>query len=135
MKPVCPYCDRKAEFHKSSAKFYRGHDYGPVWACVPCGAWVGCHKGTRRPLGRLADAELRRAKIAAHAAFDRLWKLKMKREGCSKNEARSAGYRWLSKQLGISPRETHIGMFHVEQCLRVVEVCRPRPMMAGVGVA
>lgn len=68
--PICPYCERPAEFLASSARVYHGRDYGPVWACLPCAAWVGCHKGTTQPLGRLANAELRKAKMAAHAAFD-----------------------------------------------------------------
>lgn len=94
------------------------------WHCAPCGAWVGCHQGTDTPLGRLANAELRGAKQRAHAAFDPLWQRKQLRDGCSKNAARGAGYAWLAKQLGVEPKDCHIGMFDVQQCLRVVEVCR-----------
>ena len=125
--PVCDYCDKVARFHQHSDGFYNGTDYGPVWACTPCGAWVGCHKtGTgTTPLGRLANKELRQAKIRAHAAFDPLWRGKMKRDDCPQHEARQAGYRWLSKQLGIEPADTHIGMFDVETCNRVVAICTP----------
>lgn len=121
--PVCPYCGAKAVFHSTSAHVYR-RDYGPIWACDPCAAWVGCHPGTRKPLGRLADKALRDAKIRAHAAFDPLWKAKIKRDQCSKGEARSKGYAWLSQQLGIPPRDTHIGMFDAALCARVVELCQ-----------
>lgn len=125
--PVCPYCDKVAKFHQTSEAFYRGIDYGPVWACIPCGAWVGCHKtGTgTTPLGRLANAELRQAKIAAHAAFDPLWRRKMAKQGASQGDARRAGYRWLSEQLGIEAAATHIGMFDAETCRRVVALCAP----------
>ena len=123
--PVCPYCGQEAVLHGSSAKFYHGSDFGPVWACEDCQAWVGCHRGGNVPLGRLADKELREAKITAHAAFDRLWKAKMQRDKCSKGHARACGYKWLAAQLNIPPTECHVGMMDVERCRRVVEVCRP----------
>ena len=83
--------------------------------CKPCNAYVGCYPDGR-PLGRLANAELRRAKMAAHAAFDPVWK--------SGRMARSEAYSWLSKQLGIRPEDTHIGMFDVEMCNQVVETVK-----------
>lgn len=124
---VCPYCGKAARHLANSSPVYGGTDYGPVWVCWPCDAWVGCHKGGTgtTPLGRLADKELRRAKVAAHAAFDPLWRAKMRREGCSQGEARSAAYRWLSEQLGLPRKETHIGMFDVAMCARVVAACAP----------
>jgi hypothetical protein len=127
--PRCPYCGSAATFHENSARFYHGHDYGPVWACVSCQAWVGCHPNTHRPLGRLADAELRKAKIAAHAAFDPLWQEKYRRRliergpDYKKFYARGSGYKWLAFQLGIDKKQCHIGLFDVETCRRVVEVC------------
>lgn len=120
----CPYCDKPAVFFPTSERFY-SRDWGAVYACIPCGAWVGCHKGTKRPLGRLANAELRKAKIAAHAAFDKLWQGKMLRDECSKGEARRAGYKWLAEQLDIEPKKCHIGMFDLDLCAKVVEVCQP----------
>lgn len=129
--PICPYCGTEAVLHESSAKFYHGRNYGPVWACEPCGAWVGCHPGKTVPLGRLANAELRKAKIEAHAAFDPLWKRKFRKRvkergpEYRKGWARGSGYKWLAGQLGIDRKDCHIGMFDVETCKRVVEVCRP----------
>ncbi len=117
--PVCPYCGAEAALHRSSAKFYRGRDYGPVWACVPCQAWVGCHPGTSTPLGRLANKELRQAKMRAHAAFDPLWK----RINGERKMSRGNAYRWLSDRLGIPFDDCHIGMFDIDTCGRVVEVC------------
>lgn len=115
---LCPYCGKAASLvgginiypHRpdlAEKKFYQ---------CAPCDAYVGCHPGTTNPLGRLADAELRKAKMAAHAAFDPLWK-----EG---NKKRGSAYAWLCDQLGIEKKDCHIGMFDVEMCRRVVEVCR-----------
>jgi hypothetical protein len=87
---------------------------------------VGCHPGTTRALGRLANADLRAAKQAAHAAFDPLWRRKMEREQISRSKARGAGYRWLADQLGIECKRCHIGMMSADECRRVVEVCKSR---------
>lgn len=76
------------------------------------------------PLGRLADKELRRWKIRAHNAFDPLWQAKVAR-GFRKRAARDLGYNWLAGELGIKWEECHIGMFDVEMCKRVVEICAP----------
>lgn len=75
MKEVyCDYCGRRAEFVDS--KVIYGKSYGMIYLCRCCPgyAYVGVHKGTDRPLGRLADMELRELKKLAHAAFDPLWK-------------------------------------------------------------
>ena len=130
--PICPYCNKRS-------KICTGQDIYPhrpdlrhkvFYRCKPCRAWVGCHPGSSKPLGRLADPELRAAKSAAHAVFDPLWKRKMIRDGVSKNKARSTGYQWLAAQLGISVDDCHIGMFDVETCKRVVQICtRPRPAL------
>lgn len=125
---ICSYCDRPAMLVPGRAVYPNRPQYWtkPVWWCPPCKAWVGCHPGTERPLGRLANAELRAAKQAAHAAFDPLWKRKMDRDRCSKTKARRAGYAWLAAQLGIEIKRCHIGMMSVEECRRVVEVCGVR---------
>jgi hypothetical protein len=87
----------------------------PIWACMPCGAWVGCHPGTTNRLGRLANAQSRRLKMDAHAAFDPLWR--------SGNMTRKAAYAWLRDQLGITDRECHMGWMGDDLLRRVVEVC------------
>lgn len=121
---LCAYCGAPAQLLADSSRIYHGRDFGPVWRCDPCEAHVGCHPGTVKPLGRLANAELRQAKAAAHAAFDPLWRAKIARTGCAKSRARGAGYAWLAAQMGVEVRDCHIGMFDVAQCVRVVEVCR-----------
>lgn len=68
----CPYCDGMPVYVDSSLVY--GRSYGMIYLCHPCNAWVGVHKGTNKPLGRLANAELREAKKAAHEAFDKIWK-------------------------------------------------------------
>ena len=117
----CPYCGNAAELKTGHHVYPHRPDLAhlKIWACDPCDAWVGTHKNspTHAPLGRLANAELRRAKMAAHAAFDPLWK--------SGQMSRSKAYTLLSQKMGLTKEQTHIGMFDVEQCETVVLLCTP----------
>lgn len=111
---VCPYCGQPSVY-VDSAEIYRGTSYGMIYLCRPCKAWVGVHKGTDEALGRLANADLREWKKKAHDAFDPLWKNRI-----IKN--RHQAYQWLSKKLGIPRHLTHIGMFDISECRRIVEL-------------
>ena len=113
----CPYCEKSARLVFGRDIYPNRPDLSmlPFWLCAPCGAWVGCHPGTKKPLGRLADAELRKAKIAAHAALDPLWK-----HGQMK---RKEAYVWLADRLRIPAEKCHIGMFDLEMCRNTVKEC------------
>jgi len=108
---LCPYCGNIAEIIDSKEIY--GVSYGVMHICKPCGAWVGSHKGTGEPLGRLANAELRKYKILAHTAFDRIW--------IKKKTKRRAAYQWLANKMNITVERCHIGMFDVEQCKEVIK--------------
>lgn len=110
----CPYCGQQAAL-TDSKEVYRVRSYGMIYICRDCKAYVGCHKGTDIPLGRLADAKLRKAKMAAHKQFDPLWQ--------SGRYTRTQAYTALARELGIEMSECHIGMFDDEQCRRVVGIC------------
>ena len=116
VRVICDYCGMPAHFVDSSLIY--GRSYGMVYYCPDCRAWVGVHKGTDIPLGRLADEELRKYKKLAHAAFDPIW-----RRGLS---TRRKAYSWLSEQMGIPEEKTHIGMFDVEQCKQAIALCKKR---------
>lgn len=120
----CDYCGNAAKLVTGKAIYPHRPDLYRLsfWQCKPCGAYVGCHKkeggngdGTK-PLGRLANAELRAAKTRAHAAFDPLWR--------ERGMKRRAAYAWLAEKLGVSKAECHIGMMDVETCERVIAACR-----------
>ncbi len=123
---LCPYCGASAKLVGGDVIYpHRGDLYDKkFWHCSPCKAYVGCHPGTETPLGRLADSDLRKAKMAAHAAFDPLW-----REG---SMSRGAAYAWLAKALELSPDDCHMGMFDLAGCQKVVDACRlrdvPKPL-------
>lgn len=119
MTIICDYCKKEAELVSGKEIYPHRPDLSGLkfWRCSPCGAWVGCHKRSNAvPLGRLANAELRKAKSAAHAVFDPIWK--------SGSSSRKEAYQWLSKQLNIPFKDCHIGMFNIEQCAEVVSVCQ-----------
>lgn len=121
MNPICPYCEDTSAFVGGDIIYpHRPDLYSKrFYLCEPCNAYVGCHPGTRKPLGRLANAQLRQAKMDAHRAFDPLWK--------NGNRSRSEAYKWLAGKLGIPEEECHIGMFDVHRCRQAVAVCqRPR---------
>jgi uncharacterized protein DUF3268 len=54
---ICPYCGCKPVLENSKVVY--GKDYGLIYHCRPCKAWVGVHRNSVRALGRLANEELR----------------------------------------------------------------------------
>lgn len=126
--PDCPYCHAQAVLVTGDVIYPHREDLRHLkfWRCAPCDAYCGTHRagayvriGGRKvvsdgtlPLGRLANAELRRARNRAHAAFDPLWK--------SRQMSRREAYTWLAGELGISFENCHIALFDVDGCEAVV---------------
>lgn len=110
LTPICGYCNKFSKMVKGSVIYPHINKlhHLDIYHCSDCDAYVGCHKGTTKPLGRLANAELRKAKVKAHNCFDDIWK-----DGHMK---RGEAYSWLADKLGIKKSDCHIGMFSVEQC-------------------
>ena len=77
---------------------------------------VGCHKGTNRPLGNVANEVLRLKRRETHQVFDALWK----ELGMSRTQA----YKWLANRMELSERNAHIGGFEMDQCQQVIELCK-----------
>ncbi len=115
MKPqVCPFC-RSSVSLIDSAKIYGCH-YGFIYLCnsfPKCDARVRCHPKTIIPMGTLADKELRRWRSLAHRKFDPLWQ-----SGVFPN--RQAAYKWLSKAMKLPLEKTHVAMFNIRQCQKVI---------------
>lgn len=87
-----------------------------IYQCQNCNARVGCHKGTTRPLGNVANETLRLKRMETHQVFDDYWR----RRGMT----RTAAYRWLAKHLHLSVEQTHIGSFEMDQCQQVINLCQ-----------
>ncbi len=109
----CPYCGAPSKLVDDTHIYVRS--YGTkCYICEPCGAWVGCHKGTNKALGRLANKELRELKHQAHEAFDPIWK--------NGYLPRKAAYEILSIAFNLPVEHTHIGMFDEDMCRKVISL-------------
>lgn len=111
---ICPYCHGTAELVTGEEVYpkFPALKEKLFYRCKPCGAYVGTH-GDGRPLGTLANAPLRKARLATHAAFDRLWRTGlMSRPQC---------YRWMQEVLDITPDLAHIAMLNEDQCRKLRE--------------
>ena len=117
-KVICPYCGKWATCQDSSVVY--GRSYGWIWICfcVPGRAYVGCHSGTKAPLGTLADMETRKFRKRAHAAFDPIW-----RGGVI---TRREAYVWLASVIDVSPEQAHIARSDAEQCRQIIQACAGR---------
>lgn len=125
---ICPHCNIQARLTHSTEVYGPRHDYGHMYMCDHCGAYVGCHKGTTKPLGTPANKELRMWRMRAHSAFDTVWKhrylrVKQTNPKYKKGMARGGRYKALAKLMGINGDDCHIGMFDIIQCKHVIEIC------------
>ena len=87
-----------------------------LYQCQNCNARVGCHKGTKRPLGNVANEVLRLKRMETHQVFDNFWR--------AKRMSRTKAYCWLTEQMELPESKAHIGGFEMEQCQRLIELCR-----------
>jgi hypothetical protein len=112
--PVCPYCGKNAVLIKGAILYPHLPKLADInlYRCDPCDAHVGCHGDTTKPLGRLANAELRKYKMMAHKAFDPIWR----EHGFTRKEA----YKTLAERLHIKAEDCHIGMFDIDTCKRAI---------------
>jgi hypothetical protein len=118
----CPYCNSKVELKDSYIVY--GKDYGLLYICSKypkCDAFMAYNPKNKHGFGRLANKELRELRKQAHKYFDGLWQYKNKITG--KNNRKKA-YKWLSEQMNIPEKLTHIAMFNNEQCKKVIEICK-----------
>jgi len=93
----CPV--HKIEMSKTLTQYGYRYDCPELTCTMMC--WGG---QTSTP----ADKETRDLRIQAHALFDNL------------NMSKGKRYRWMQKQMGISPRKAHIGMFNAQQCKQLI---------------
>lgn len=115
---ICNYCSQEAKRVTGKETYPHRPDlfHKIIYECKPCDASVGCHPGTDKPLGSLANRKLRSKRRAAHAVFDPLWK--------SGRMPRQRAYQWLADLLEIHRTKCHIGMFDEETCQLVINFCK-----------
>jgi len=102
----CEYCGKEAEYIDS--KDYYGVSYGMIYLCRDCDAMVGTHKNSGKPLGRMANKELRELRKKAHNMLDVLW-----RNGYM---GRQKVYELMYKETGVK----HIGWTDINDCRKVI---------------
>jgi len=110
---ICPYC--KSETRLTTETVIYGKEYkGRKVICCKnfpiCDSYVGTHDDNK-PLGRLANKELRNLKKQAHVFFDKIWKENL--------IDRDVLYMQLASFLKLPLQYTHIGMFQEKTCLKV----------------
>ena len=76
----------------------------------------GVHTGPPRPLGNVANEVLRLKRMETHRVFDAFW--------CSRAMSRTQAYQWLARKMELPESEAHIGGFEMEQCQRLIQLCR-----------
>lgn len=111
----CTYCGTSAEWVENKEVY--GKNYGTsymIWLCRNCGAYVGCHNNTKQPKGTFADAELRKARMEAHAVIDPLWQ--------SKKYKRNTVYKRLSEAFG--GERIHVGESDIQKCKEIIETAK-----------
>ena len=110
---TCRYCGGKVILTDSSEIY--GKSYGKIYMCTNCNAFTGVHNNSDKPLGTLANSILRTKRKEAHQVFDAFRK--------KKKMTRTESYKWLSQQMGLPFKATHIGYFEIEDCETVIELC------------
>lgn len=104
----CDNCGSKNVRYTTNDEIYgKIYGNGGCYLCDDCKAYVGVHNTkSKKPLGRLANKELRELKMRCHKLFDVFWKeTNLKRIDC---------YGYLANKLGLHLRETHFGWFNKE---------------------
>lgn len=122
--PTCLECGNAASLVDGRTVYPHRPDLAdlPFWLCA-CGAYTGCHFPGKHPKGQPAGAETRRARRAAHAAFDPMWKEAVELDGMSPGRARGKAYKWLADQLGITGKACHIGHMDAKTAWRTAAIC------------
>lgn len=110
---ICPFCGH--EVVKTSNKEIYGKEYGNgvCYLCRNCKASVGTHPDGR-PLGVLANREMKILKKACHDLFDYVWK--------TDKMPRNTAYEILSEKLQIDIKDCHFGHFDTEKLLQALEI-------------
>lgn len=117
---ICRYCGGVVHL-VPAAKIYGfaakrlGIEKEKFYQCQNCNARVGCHKGSMRPLGNLANEVLRLKRMETHQVFDAFWK--------AQGMSRTQGYKWMAKKLKLPEDLAHIGGFEMDQCQKLINLC------------
>ena len=125
---ICRYCGGvirlvEAETVYGASTDRLGMTGEKLYQCQNCNARVGCHKGTTRPLGNVANEVLRLKRMEAHRVFDGWWR--------ERHMSRTQAYKHLARKMDLPPNRAHIGGFEMDQCQRLIDLCGNHEMEAA----
>ena len=128
----CPYCGSLATLRPASVIHGLSDISAGTYLYVcrrwpACDAYVSAHDRTHRPMGTLANGDLRHKRILAHRALEQLRQ--------SRHMEKWEVYIWLQAKLGLDERQTHIGQFSEWMCDEVVRLCRQASAPPAAGQA
>lgn len=114
---ICNYCGKEAIWVNNKEIY--GKSYGEknqmAWLCKPCNAYVGCHNNSKKPLGILANKELREIKMISKKMWQRKY-LSIYGKG--------KAYKYLAENLKIKPKDCHFGYFDINMCKKVINLLK-----------
>lgn len=113
MIKTCDFCNGPV-VKTSNAEIY-GKEFGNgmCYLCRNCKASVGTHNNGK-PLGILANREMRALKKCCHELFDYVWRFG--------GLTRSGAYTILSEKLGIDRKDCHFGHFGIDMLHKSIKV-------------
>lgn len=126
----CPYCRSDVALATGAQVYPQRPELADrqIWRCVSCDAHVGCHKAGARvvgrggtvilsdgtlPMGSLANAELRAARVETHRLMDTL----SHAPACM---SRAEAYAWMARLLELPLEEAHVAALSFEACVKVM---------------
>ena len=115
----CPYCGSPAVVRPAAEIYHDLRRTDSLYVCSnhpACNAYVGMNTKTGKPLGPLADGDLRNLRIRAHRTFDRLWQ--------SGIMTRNSAYRWMADYFCIPLSKAHIGQLSEYRCNELIAKCK-----------
>ncbi len=112
----CPYCGSTVIYRSADGIYNENHNDVMLYVCSKypeCDSYVRVHEGTTRPVGTMANGELRALRDKAHKQFDKIHKTGI----MTKDDA----YRWLANILQAPLSEAHIGHLSEHYCNLVID--------------
>lgn len=112
----CTQCEKEVKAEKVFGKKVYPHrdDLHSLifYECQSCLNFVGCHKGTEKPLGVIADKKLKVARQKIHSILDPLWKEgKMTRKNVYKRLSKFIGKEYHTAELRSAEEAEAVYMF------------------------
>ena len=106
----CPYCHANASLRPASTVYgcNRRSQGKYIYLCdrwPACDAYVSAHDRTHRPMGTLANGDLRHKRILAHRALEHLQQ--------SRHMEKWEVYIWLQAKLGLNDQQAHKVMEYI----------------------